>query len=654
MIKTKTWLENTNTKFCVTFDCTPQSVTYGGHTHVGGGTTKRLGIWEGVWLEKVRYKGDDGVWRETKNKTTTLKTSKNGVVLEIEATMQIWTMGYPSRNIPFLYFGNYSKNKKKYMHGYFTDAKPQNPSNYKSNYAKVPNDWTEVYRGWNQKGKGLSDGHWCYKHATQTGGETWNENCYEYRNGTNSNGANGWTSEAGHKPQETRRNMYWIFEKKYTAKVTSSGVVLNPPVPKVEVEYAKGDGGYVTVSHKATSGTGGAWIKLCSWNTRTGHVGTIIDFNQWVEHNNSKRFYVDFVKHCGGESARGSDIKYYAWAKNSAGLLSNTQTDPNKVSANNWVGVHRFNGRPTVPTGIKVTGRDNVYYDKTTFSWNPSTDPDNDAITYDVWIRVTTPNGEILLDKITVNGISTTSYDFNISSYEEKSKIEYWVRSYDGRITSSWSNAMIVIKGEGAKPADVIFPIANSTVYNKRPRILIGTGSFMGSEDQTVKVKWNNVWYDNTSNKEHFSNAPGVSNTIIFKPPTDASVGECTYSVKMNNVYADSKETVITFNITDTPYTTSDIDPYIKINKAHLQNLRTCMNNVKKAYGLRTTSFNEVNGVIKLDDYKTLAKGLNDVNDFINNYNSNDKFDVKINLNTDMKFITDKEWDRIIEALTIV
>lgn len=654
MIKTKTWLENSNTQFCVTFDCTPQNVTYGGHTHIGGGTTKRLGIKEGVFLSSVRYKGDDGVWRNTTNKTTTIKTSKNGVVLEIEATMQIWTMGYPSRSIPFLYFGNYSKNRKKYMHGYFTDSKPKNPSNYKSNYAKVPNDWTEIYRGWNQKDKGVSDGHWCYKHAMKAGGETWNENCYEYRNGTNSGGQNGWTSEAGNKPQETRRNMFWIFEKKYTAKVTSSGIILTPPVPKIEVEYTKGDSGYVTVSHKAVAGNAGAWIKLCSWNTRTGHIGTVSDYEIWLEHNTSKKFNVDFIKTCGGESARGSDIKYYAWAKSSAGLISNSQTDPNKISAPQWVGVHRFNGRPTIPSGLKVIGRDNVYYDKTTFSWNPSTDPDNDAIKYEVWIRVTTPNNEVLLDKIVANNLTDTSYNFNIDLYAEKSKIEYWVRSNDGRITSNWSNAIVVIKGEGAKPADVIFPINSSTVYNKRPRILIGTGSYNDSENQTVKVKWNNIWYDNTNNKEHFSNPPGVSNTIIFKPPTDAKIGECTYSVKMNNVYADSKETIITFNIANTPYTTNDINPYIKINKAHLQNLRTSMNNIRKAYGLKTLSFNDVSEFIKLNDYKTLAKGLNEVNDFINSYNSNNKFDIELNLNTDMKFITDKEWDKVIEALTIV
>lgn len=653
MIKTQTRLEDSSTKFSATFECTPQNVTYGGQTHIGGGTTKRLGIKEGVYLAGVRYKGEDGVWRSNgTNKTVTLKTSKNGVTLEVEATMQIWTMGLPSRDIPFLYFGNYSGVRKKYMHGYFSDSKPANPDNYKANYAKVPSDWTEVYRGWNQKDKGL-DGNWAYKHAIIAGGETWNENCYEYRNGTNGSGQNGWTSEAGRKPQESRRTMYWIFEKKYKATVTSSGIIFNPNVPQISVEYAKSDSGYVTVKHTSPNKIG-SYIKLCSWNTRTGTLSTIANFDVWLEHNASRKFEIDFVKHCGGEAGRGSDIKYYAWAKTSGGHLSNNQTNPNNIGASHWVGVHRFNGRPSIPAGLRVTGRDNIYYDNTTIHWNKSTDPDGDSITYDIWIKVVTPQGTTPIDKIVKTGQINIAYDFNISQYPEGSKITYKVRSNDGRIKSNWSKEITITKGEGALAADAIYPLKDSTVYNVKPRILIGTGSQSDSEKQTIKVKWNNTWYDNVNNSGYFSNKPGVSKTVVFKPPTAASLGKCTYSVKLNNVYADSPETIVTFNIAKTPYTINDIDPYIKINKEHLKALRIAINNVRKAYGLKATDFEDIKEIIRLNDYKTLANGLNDVNNAINNYDPNNKFDEDINLSTDMKFITDKEWDRIIEGLTIV
>lgn len=659
MITTKTWLENSNTKFCVTFDCTPKDVVYDGHTHVANGTTKRLGIWEGVWLAKVRYKGEDGVWRETSNKSVTLNATKNGSILEVEAIMQIWTMGFPNRDYPFLYFGNYNSNRNKYMHGYFTDTTPVNPKNYKADYAKVPSDWDEVYKGWNQKGKGL-DGHWCYLHGVKAGGETWvnvkapdgTTKGYEYRNGTNSNGANGWTSEEGRKPQETRRNMFWVFEKKYTAKVTSSGLVFAPNKPTISVEYAKGDKGFVTITH-TSSGGAGAYIKLASWNVRTGKVSVIDDFGSWLDNNKSKKYEVDFLKHCGGEDGRGSDIKYYAWSKTAAGYLSDSILDPNQVASRHWVGVHRFNARPTVPTGLKVTGANNVFYTDTTFSWGKSTDADNDTITYEVWIRVTNTKNEKVLDKVIASNISDTFYNFKINSYEENSKIEYWVRAYDGRIYSAWSNVISIQKGQGAKPADKLYPLSNSTVYSKKPRILISTGTDYDLTNQVVKVKWNGTWYDNKTHTQYFSSV-GKSTKVCFKPPVNANIGACSYSVIIGNSISNSKETTINFYIANNPYTVNDIDPYDFLKKIYAINLMDCANNVRVAYGFSKIDYNFSSNFVKHTHYSSISNALNSVNDFVNNFDSNNANKVNLGIPSKIIHITDYEWDKAIEALNII
>lgn len=655
MIKYDTWMENSNTKFCVKFTCNANDVSYGGYTHKGNGGTNRLGIWEGVKITNVRYKGEDGVWRNNgTNQEVWLSASKNGVVLEVESVVQIWTMGYPGRSYPFFYFGNYSGKRKKYMYGYFSDSVPKTPDNFKSAYAKVPSDWSLVYNGWNPPGQGLT-GHWAYKHAMQSGGETWNEGCYEYRNGTNSNGANGWTSEAGRKPQETRRNCFWVFEKKFYSKVTSSGITHAPNTPQITVEYAKGDSGVVRIKHTSPNGLG-AWIKLCTLNTRTGFIGQPADFDNWtwLDHEAEHRWEINFNDNCGGENGRGSDIKYYAWAKAPGGYLSNNQLNPYEIPSHLWVGVHRFNGRPSVPNGLRVIGRDNIYYDKTTFTWNAASDPDYDTIVYDVLIKAIHPNGTKIFDEIVATKHNSTSYDYDISRFAEGTKIIYQVRSNDNRIESNWSYEISIVKGEGAKAADTIYPIANSTLYNKRPRILIGTGSFDGSENQTVKVKWNNVWYDNINNSDLFSNRPGNSKTIVFRPPNDAAIGTCTYSVKLNNVYADSPEVVITFNISNTPYTTSDINPYVKINKQHLIALREAVNNIRKAYGKQAINFEENFSFIKLTHYLEIVKGLSDVNDAINAFDPNYIFDISLVLKTDASYITDKEWDDIVEALILI
>lgn len=656
MISTNTWLENASSKFCVRFDCHPDDVWYGNYKHSASGS-ERLGIWEGVRLASLKYKDDDGVWRDRSinDPVINIYTTRNDAVMEVEATYEIWTMGYPGRAYPFFFFGNYSGQRKKYQYGYFSDAAPKNPSDLRNSYAKVPSDWELIYSGWAHKGGHSTYDSWSYKHAMQEGGETWNENCYEYRNGTNSSGQNGWTSETGRKPQESRKNCFWIFQKKYRASVRSNGIILNPSVPSIYVVPAKGDGGTVKVTHHSPNGIG-SYIKLCSWNTRTGVKSLIADFehNTWTENNNTKSFYVDFNKHCGGENGRGSDIKYYAWAKTSQGYLSNGQLDPFSIPESQWVGVHRFNGRPSVPMGCKVTGRDNVYYDRTTYSWKSSYDADGDHITYDIWMQVISPEGIKLLDEITVTSLNQLYYDFNMENYPEKSKVIYRVRANDGLITSDWCAPITITKGQGANPADSVYPLNNSTIYNKLPRILIGTGDYEDSENDIVKVKWNGVWYNNKDNPELFSNRPGVSKTIVFKPNVPSNIGENSFSVILNNVYADSKETVIKYNCLDTAYTTSDIDPYIKINSQHLLSMRDETNNVRKAYGLKVASFKELvpqQSIINLQDYKDLANGVNEVNDFVNSFDSNSKFDEIVSIDTNLTYIKDKEWDQIINLI---
>jgi hypothetical protein len=659
-------LANSNTEYRASFNCTPDNVAYGNYTHLASGTTARHGIWEGVKIKQVKYKGEDGVWRNNgTDATVTLTANKNGSTLEVQATYQIWTMGFPGRDYPFFFFGNYGGNKNKYSRGYFTDGSPQEPSNLKSNYAKVPSDWSLVHIGWAHPGGNSKTDNWSYKNAMIAGGTTWNNDSYEYRNGTNSGGGNGWTSDSGNKPQESRKNCFFVFEKTYTASLTSSGIVFNPDVPAITVVAAKGDGGTIKVKHTSPNGLG-AYLKVSAWNTRTGTVKDICNFNSWtwVDNNETKDFWIDFNSHF-GESERGSDIKYYAWAKTSLGHLSNNQTDGNNIGSAYWKGVHRYNGRPTIPTGLKVTGRNNVFYDQTTLTWNAATDPDGDAIVYDVWIRVVNPSGVTLYDDYVVNGYTGgTSYSYNISEWPDESKITYWVCSSDNLIVSNWSAPVAITKGQAPDSIEKIYPVNNSTVYNKRPRILINTGEDTNNPEsvQLVKVKWNNVWYNNKDNSDMFSKKYSTytdDTVVIFKPTTDAIVGSNTFAVKLNNVYADGPETVITFTLANAPLNATTIAGGTLISAAYTNSLVTIINNVRKAYGLTAYSYGySITAGIKVDNnhYNNIIKALGEVNTFVNNYDSNTKFDIALTLENkkDYELIKDSDWDKILDSIRLV
>lgn len=636
MINVSSWLENNSTKFVAKFTCQAKDVWVGDYKHPASGTTSRQGIWEGVKLVNVKYKDEHGVWRDNgANWETYVSAGHDGAVLECKATYEIWTMGYPGRSYPFLYFGNYSKNKKKYMKGYFTDAAPQWPDNVWG-YAKVPTDWWQHYIGWSHPGGNSVNDHWCYKHAMIAGGETWKDNCYEYRNGTNGNGANGWTSESGSKPQETRRNCFFVFRKEFHTSITSSGIVLKPNIPSLEVYGAKGDSGQVKLTHWDPAGRGArVWLRA---HCNGGHAD-IDNYNSSGHFGNgsSYTYTVDFNR-AFGEGYRGHDVYYEAWVKNDAGFESDSTGRK---------GTQRYNGRPSIPGGLKVAGRNNRYYDWLTVSWDKAWDPDGDNVVYDIWARIITPNGSWIHDAIISIGQSNMHYDYDMSHLPDNTKIGWWVRSSDNLITSGWSNEVWITKGEAAKPADSLYPINNTTLYNKRPRILIGKGS---NANNTVVVNWAGTWFDNKTHSHLFSRNDS-SNTIVFKPDRDMSIGENTIKVKLRNEYADSSENSVKFNIAEN----INKDNYKILNLGDINKLRANINNLRKAYGFKEYKFKDIAKDVIVDNehYNEYIESLKEVNDFINSFDSNNSFDIGLELNTvkDYDYITKEQWVNIINKL---
>ncbi|MGL5506710.1 MAG: hypothetical protein ACRDB0_02270, partial [Paraclostridium sp.] len=99
---------------------------------------------------------------------------------------------------------------------------------------------------------------------------------------------------------------------------------------------------------------------------------------------------------------------------------------------------------------------------------------------------------------------------------------------------------------------------------------------------------------------------------------------------------------------------TADIDPYIKVNKEHLIALREAINNIRKAYSKKIVTYDEDLTFIKLTHYNEIVKHIIDVNDFINSFDSNYTFDINLELKNNSKYITDKEWDGLIEALILI
>lgn len=651
--------KDNNKVYYVDFNCIPENVERSGKIHKGrGGRSDRHGIWEGVYLYKVDYKGSDGVWKvwwpnsseELNGLNVHLETGTNGQTLECWATYRIWTMGLPHRSYPFLYFGNIGGNRNKYNRGYFSDASVIPPSSLKSSYAYIPDDWNHIYSGWVFPGKNNPADNWTYKDAMLPGGATWNGNSYEYRNGTNANGSNGWTSEAGNRPQETRKSSAYVFEKVYKASVVSNGIYIppkHPNKPSVSVSHIKGVGGNVSVTATHPAGHNMAvWLRAY---TNHGEQAEISTYNDSIFPNlnngETKTIYVDFSKYF----PQGREIRYYAWTRDYTGTESE---NGNGSSFNQSVGGHYFNTTPQPPTNVYVSGSNGVIYNNITVNWNKGYDADNDNLSYKLWYRFSTKEGQTIKEDY-INVGNSLSKDFEITHLPDNSKLDFQIQSLDGYTTvkePSWSNKCIVYKGEKASSAGYSCPINNSTVYSNSPRIMIETGNIK----DTLYVYYNNTWYNNKDNSSLFSNSPNQSKYIVFKGPV-VSDAKLTYKYKMKNEYDFSSEKTVTVNVDNFKYK----DNYKPLKIDNINELRLSIDKIRTAYGLTEYKYKKLidnNSVLDNDNYNEMLIALKEVNDKINNFDNNANNDLLLNIINikDYDVFDIKSWNKLIETLTLI
>lgn len=199
--------------------------------------------------------------------------------------------------------------------------------------------------------------------------------------------------------------MFYFQKEYYSSTVTSSGIVKDAKVPGITVEPTKGGHGYVTLNYSDSNGATGKFKLRAYCGNKQVDIETY-DTSATYHNGGSRRYYIDFYK-AFGQSYEGNDVTYEAWVKNNY----------NKESKSTGrKGGHRFNGRPSIPNGIYVNGQNNLIYNKITFTWNRSSDPDNDSIIYIPYLKTTKKNGQVIRDGEVSKGVSDASFNYDISN----------------------------------------------------------------------------------------------------------------------------------------------------------------------------------------------------------------------------------------------
>lgn len=605
----------------VTFDFTPQDIKYSRSnytaTHKGGGTTSRQGIWEGIECISAQIKIGNEVWKTynlPSNKKVTVTVSSNDVTVQAWGKYRLKTMGYYFKDtkgtMPFFWFGNIGGVAYKYQKGSFRDSASNKPdgSFYNVN-ACVPADWKYIKAEWSD---------WAYKHAVSSADWHVDNGRYAQRNGnsTSASYSTGWISDSGNGQIYRKSSLFW-FEKEYSTSINTSGVAVNPGSPTVKVIPAKGDSGNVELYYNSNNSGNGKIMVEAKCNDK---IVTIMDYanspdfgEQW-----KKTLTPDFNS-LFGESYRANDVVYRAKSKN----VHNYES-----AWTNWIGTHRYNGRPTIPQYPAVDGVNDLLYDKIKFTWQASTDPDKDSIFYQLYLIAKDSKGSVLKNDFISHRTIEAFFNYDINNYPDKTTFIFNVKASDGSITSDWSKDVKFEKG--SKPTSTIALIspvlADTDIYFKRPRF-----GFTGYDsDSTCVVEFNGVKYDSEKNKDMFTKS---DSKFMFKPNFDIQEGKVTIKAYLINSYGESKHTqVYAFNKKTALEKVIEGDV---IKAISIKDVQDIIKNMSKAFK-KDTSIIEVNP----KDYY-LAKFYNDcynsvkeINDYINNLINTKVFDYTLTART--------------------
>ena len=502
---------SSNKRSCtVTWDCTPGKVFYnyvipGGSTQRKGyynheciyrynSSTKkyvkaglRYGMFEGVKCVKIQYRKNGGTWSTVSNSkgipSADLKrkftSSKNGDKYEIKATYQVWTMGQPFRDVPFMWFGvqsgYYNNGSNK-----FSQSAPANPGrgwSGMSNYEKSKNggsdknsSWKVVDYSWYQPNSSSKNTNWTYLHAKkyyegkdlEKGGKKTSSNawlskaaCEKWLRGMPYGKDMGWTGNvSGVAPQNTRKSSWWTFEKTFTDSFTVSGVkekpdplsdptvslkVINNLTTKDDRGNYNGISGTLQFTYKQSEKVSGTYKVFAHQNIGNNETISDVVSSGSINNNETKTIKVNF-----------GSLKNFKRSKTIAYFVRVETPDPEyntvrvgKSSKTMWseyikCGTHYYNEEPMYSSSFtsKKTSDTSI-----TLNWNGCKDPDGHSITYYIVIGGATsvdmgimaPGNGLLTNKLRVksgNGYvnkqlkankiystTNTSYTIDTSSY---------------------------------------------------------------------------------------------------------------------------------------------------------------------------------------------------------------------------------------------
>ena len=236
----------------------------------------------------------------------------------------------------------------------------------------------------------------------------------------------------------------------------------------------------------------------------------------------------------------------------------------------------RYNSAPTAPTTFNATPA--VYVSGTiALTYTGATDADNNISTYNVQYATSADGVSWSSWTSLANGATSHTPTLSPGHY-----IKYQARTVDAfAVVSGWKASNLCGKNTAPAAPVVTYPQNSKTIYNSRPRFLVTMGADPESHAMTLAASGFTL-----------SRSSGLvgGSKITARRTSAASAGAVSISATATDQYSESSSAAARSTTYAVPSFTDDPveSGTTAIKAAHVNELRTMVNNVRKYYGFGT------------------------------------------------------------------
>ena len=311
-----------------------------------------------------------------------------------------------------------------------------------------------------------------------------------------------------------------------------------------------------------------------------------------------------------------------------ANVVAITQRGDNPASG--WSNTIMRNNVPNTPTSLTLERTSYIPGEVIRVRFANTGDPNGNLAGFEAATNVDT-------QIVGRNASAGAAYvDIDTTGWEQGIKRKFRVRGYDALgARGSWSNytAEVTLNTAPLSPS-IEYPAKGSTVYSKRPRVLLKAAQTNDGPKHILCVGEQSTQQDSTCFSCGINDNLQGGQQVIYRPAQEQAAGSFSLRAAMDDSFLSSQAVTQNFQIAELSFTDADLAlSGTKIKAAHITELQSKVNALRIAYGLQEKSFSPVlAGITKIGNpavITELQQALQEVIERINGWDDG-KFGMSI------------------------